>query len=58
VATRADVVQYLELISIAAAARKLHALLTAKPPHASYSAPVQEALRELGVALGEESPNP
>jgi hypothetical protein len=58
VAAKVDLPEYLQLLAVSAAARKLHALLTAKPPHASYSGEVQEALKELGAALGEESPNP
>jgi hypothetical protein len=42
------------LLAVTVAARTLHALLTAKPPHASYCSEVREALQELGVALGEE----
>jgi len=55
VAAKVDLAEYLKLLSVAAEARGLHALLTAKPPHAGYSAEVREALQKLGVALGEES---
>jgi len=53
VAAKVDLSEYLRLLSVAAEARRLHALLTAKPPHASYCSEVREALQELGTALGE-----